>query len=163
MLNTLGGVNTKKKIIIVSTLLLVISLSVFILGNKSKKTTCQYDSSQKDYQISTKYNIYSKKNIVGKVVSKSIIKSSDEKKLKQMKKEYEKQYKTLNKKYSGYKYNLKITKNKLYIKLTILYNKIDMKKFIYDNGAMKSYLDENKNYPLTKAIDYYTSIGVSCK
>ena len=51
MLNTLGGVNTKKKIIIVSTLLLVISLSVFILGNKSKKTTCQYDSSQKDYQI----------------------------------------------------------------------------------------------------------------
>ena len=74
MLNTLGGVNTKKKIIIVSTLLLVSSLSVFILGNKSKKTTCQYDSSQKDYQISTKYNIYTKKNIVVKVVSKSIIK-----------------------------------------------------------------------------------------
>lgn len=62
-----------------------------------------------------------------------------------MKKDINNQYKSLDKKYSGYNYKLSIKKNKLFIKVTINYKKHDMKMFIYDNRAMKEFVNDKKN------------------
>ena len=149
------------KICLILVIIFLISLIYFSL--KENKTTCTFESNQKDYQISTKYIIYSKKNLVTKIKSKSIIKSSNDKVLKDMKKNINNQYKTLDKKYSGYNYKLKIIRNKLYIKVNINYNKYDMKMFIYDNRAMKEFVNDKKQYTLKGAKKYYKSIGSTCK
>ena len=72
------------------------------------------------------------------------------------------QYQDLNNKYAGYNYKVTIKNNALYNDLTIDYKQFDMKKFVYDNGAMKAYINENKQYTLNGAIEYYKSIGATC-
>ena len=149
------------KICLILVIIFLIILIYFSL--REKKTTCIFESNQKDYQISTKYNIYSKKNLVTKIKLKSIIKSSNDKVLNDMKKDINNQYKTLDKKYSGYNYKLKIIRNKLYINVSINYKKHDMKMFIYDNRAMKEFVNDKKQYTLNGAKKYYKSIGSKCK
>ena len=154
--------NTKRIVIISLILCIVLGIVIFAFCNRSKKTICLQESNQKDYKLSTKYKIYSKKDIVLKVVSNTIVDSSSKKQLNEMKKYYNKQYKSFNEMYSGYDYDIVIKKNKLYSNVTINYKKYDMKKFIYYNGAMKDFVNDKKQYTLEGAIKYYKSIGASC-
>ena len=66
-------------------------------------------------------------------------------------------------KYSGYSYKFTTKKNKLYSVVKIDYKKHDMKKFVYDNVAMKNFINEKKQFTLDGAIDYYESMGAICK
>ena len=153
----------KKRLGICLILIIVICIVIFFLSHRSKKTTCILNSKQSDYQISTEYNIYSKKDLVLKVVSKSVVESSNDEILNEMKKNYNKQYETLNSEYSGYDYKVTVKDNKLYSTVKINYKKYNMKKFIYDNGAMKDYVNDKKQYTLKGAKKYYESIGATCE
>ena len=153
----------KKRLGICLILIIVICIVIFFLSNRSKKTICMLNSKQSDYQASTEYSIYSKNDLVLKVVSKSVVESSNEELLNEMKKNYNKQYKTLNSEYSGYDYKVTVKDNKLYSAVKVNYKKYNMKKFIYDNGAMKAYVNDKKQYTLNGAKEYYESIGATCK
>ena len=154
--------NIKNILKICLVLVIIISIVVFIFFNRSKKTICLLEDNQKGYKLSTKYKIYSKKDIVLKVVSNTIIESSNIKKLKETEKYYNKQYKSYNEMYSGYDYDIVLKNNKLYSNVKINYKKYDMKKFIYYNGAMKDFVNDKKQYTLEGAKKYYKSIGAKC-
>lgn len=57
----------------------------------------------------------------------------------------------------------RIKGNKVISDVTVNYKKYDMKKFVRDNVAMKSYVNKNTEYTLAGAKQYYESIGSTCK
>lgn len=152
----------KRLVLILLVLILALFILLFYLIFSTKKTVCTFESNQKDYQISTKYKIYSKNDLVTKVISKSIVESSSTKVLKEMEQNINKQYKILNDKYSGYDYKVKVRDKKLISVIKIDYKKYNMKDFIRENGAMRAYVNINKQYTLDGAKEYYKSIGATC-
>ena len=154
----------KKKLFISLALIIVIGGCLFYFIMRPKKTTCILKINQEPYDlVVTKYTIYSKDGLVTKVLSKQTVKSNDKKRLEEVKENINNNYKTLNDKYSGYSYKSIIIKNTLISTIIIDYKKVDMKKFTNDNGAMKEYVNDNKQFTLTGAKKYYKSIGANCK
>lgn len=157
--------NKTKKIVICSVVVVFLFIIMVIFGsrNELEETICTFESNQNNYKLNIEYNIYSKNMIVIKTVANSTYESSDKDLLKNIKKEIGVQYKSLNDKYSGYSYKFTMKKNKLYSVVKIDYKKHDMKKFVYDNVAMKNFINEKKQFTLDGAIDYYESMGAICK
>ena len=155
-----------KKIISLS-LVIVACLTLCGCGcsNKSKKasTKCSLESNQKDYKLETTHKIYSNKDIVTKVESKTTITSSNKEKLEQFEKDLSSQYKLLNTTYGGYDYNVKISGDKLEAKITVDYTKYDMKKFVDNNIAMKDFVNDKNEFTLELAKKYYLSTGAKCE
>lgn len=142
---------------------LVISGCNSKLSYKESVCTLENDQSKSDYKAQTTYKIYSKNDIVKKVYSKETLKSNSKEILDYFKNLYEKQYDAQNKNYGGYKYSIKIDGNNLISDITIDYTKLDLDKFIKDNSAMKSYVNEENKLTVDGIIKMYESLGASCK
>ena len=115
------------------------------------------------YKLETEYKVYSKKDIVTKVETKTTITSKKEKILKKFEKELNEQYETNNNNYGGYEYKANLKDNSLTANVSIDYTKYDMKKFASDNVAIKEYLNKDKQFTLEGAKKYYNTIGATCK
>ncbi len=151
-------------------LLIIVSLTLNGCGCSKKKdkeiiTTCSLisDQSASGYKLETEYKIYSKKDIVTKIKSKTTIASEQEQVLKRFEEDYKKQYEKNKNTYGGYDYDLKINKDTLVLNLSIDYSKYDMNKFVEDNVAMKEYVDKDNKFTLEGAKKYYNSVGANCK
>lgn len=151
------------KCLVLFLFVLVISGCNSKLSYKESVCTLENDQSKSDYKAQTTYKIYSKNDIVKKVYSKETLKSNSKEILDYFKNLYEKQYDAQNKNYGGYKYSIKIDGNNLISDITIDYTKLDLDKFIKDNSAMKSYVNEENKLTVDGIIKMYESLGASCK
>ena len=151
-------------------LIVIISLNLYgcACSKKNAKeivTKCSLtsDQSTSGYKLETEYKVYSKKDIVTKVETKTTITSKKEKILKKFEKELNEQYETNNNNYGGYEYKVNLKDNSLTANVSIDYTKYDMKKFASDNVAIKEYLNKDKQFTLEGAKKYYNTIGAKCK
>ncbi len=149
--------------IIVGSIVIITAVVLFLLLSK-KKITCTMtsDQSRNGYIIQSSYVIESKYGYVQNINIKEVITSKDSKILDKFENQFNKQYSYNKKAYHGYKYTVINDKNKVESKVTINYKKFDMKKFIKNNEAMKSYTKNNK-LTLDGARKMYESTGVICK
>lgn len=143
---------------------LVLVLSLVLLTGCSKKMTCTStsDQSKSGYKLESKYEITTNNNNVTKVEIEETITSSDKKKLEKFEKQLDEQYSYNKKKYGGYTYKVTNSNGKVTSKVTIDYKKFDMKQFIKDNAAMKTYTKDDK-LTLDGAKKLYESTGATCK
>ena len=143
----------------------VVVLCLILTGCKGKKivTTCTSSSKQTNYEISTKYIINSRENIVENVIVNQTITSKDENLLKEFEKQLKEQYKSNKSLYGGYTSDVKINGKKVVSKVTINYEKLNMKKFVKDNGAMKDYVNKENKFTLEGAKKLYKSTGAKCE
>lgn len=145
---------------------LVIIMTIIFTGCSMKKevvTKCSNTSSQNKYEVTSNYNIYSKNDIVNKVVLEEVVKSSDQTTLSTMEKSYKNMYKAYNKSYGGYTYKVDNDGKTVKLTLTIDYQNIDMNKYIKDNVSFKDYLNDNNELTLEGIKNMYKFIGVKCK
>lgn len=154
----------KMPIIIALVVLVIILLIVFILLITNDKMTCtmKSDQSANGYVMETKYVVTSKGKNVKKVNITETITSKDKDKLKRFATQFKEQYKYNKKSYGGYTYKVTNKGNKVVSKVTIDYNKMDMKKFIKANAAMKEYTKKDK-LTVEGAKKLYESTGATCK
>lgn len=143
----------------------VVVLCLILTGCKGKKivTTCTSSSKQTNYEISTKYIINSRENIVENVIVNQTITSKDENLLKEFEKQLKEQYKSNKSLYGGYTSDVKINGKKVVSKVTINYEELNMKKFVKDNGAMKDYVNKENKFTLEGAKKLYKSTGAKCE
>ncbi len=130
--------------------------------NTLTKCTMTSDQSKSGYVINTEYNIYSNKNLVNQVVIKEVVESKNNTILAYFKNQLEKQYKANNNAYKGYAYKVTNKDGKVTAEVTIDYSKMDLKKYIKDNPAMKSYVDKNNKPTLKGVKNMYESSGAKC-
>ncbi len=154
----------KIPIIIALVVLVVTLLIVFIVLIKDDKMTCtmKSDQSANGYVMETKYVVTSNGKNVMKVNITETITSKDKDKLKKFSSQFEEQYKYNKKAYGGYTYKVTNNGNKVISKVTIDYNKMNMKKFIKANVAMKEYTEKDK-LTVEGAKKLYESTGATCK
>lgn len=146
----------------------IISLFLIILvsgcGSKEVITQCTLNNRNivQDYELNAEYNIYSKNDIVGKVVTIESITSNNDELLDEYKEYIEETYSEYNKTYGGYDYDVDIEGNKLTAVTEISYGEMNLEKFVKDNSSMKKYIKDNK-LTLKGSLDLYQSLGAECK
>lgn len=147
--------------------LLFVFLGIILISGcgGSKVTKCELNSDQSasGYTLNSTYNIYSTGNVVKKVVTKETVTSENTTVLQYFEKTLKEQYETANSSYGGYKFDIKKTNNKVISSVSIDYSKLDMKKFVDNNTAMKSYVNKNNQLTLEGAKKLYETLGASCK
>lgn len=144
--------------------LLVLLVVTILSGCTSKLDTaeCSFESKQSDYKIESKYEIYYKKNIVKKVEIDEVITSSSKDKLEEFSNGFKSQYESNNSMYGGYTYDIKNSKDKLELSVSIDYTVFDMNKFINNNAAMKEYVNKDNKLTLNGIIKMYEASGSTC-
>ena len=144
----------------------VFMLAILLTGCKKQvvtKCSLSSDQSPSGYTIETNYQIYSIDNEVNKVKSIEVVESKNKTVLSYFKKQLEEQYKSYNKEYGGYEYNITNKDGKVTVDLTIDYTKMDITKFVNDNPAMKEYVNKDNKITLKGIKAMYNSIGATCK
>lgn len=145
-------------------LLLILCITILSGCDSDLDTTnCSLNNKQIDYTIKTTYKITSSKDIVNKVEIKEVIASKDKKKLRSFKEQLTNQYKNNNKLYKGYKYEADLDGDTLTLEVTIDYEKMNLKKFVKDNAAMKKYVNKDNKFTLKGAKELYKFTGARCK
>ena len=146
---------------------LLLFFIIFLLVGCSKEEkvkTCKVVSKENEsgYQITTKYDIYSKRKIVSRVNMNQVIQSEKKDILEYYQKEYKSMYKKYNKTYGGYTYDINISNNKLTCKVMIDYNKLNRGKYIEDNTGLKKFVDKNNYFTKDGIIKMYKNLGANC-
>lgn len=149
--------------IIVGSIVIITAVVLFLLLSK-KKITCTMTSDQKrnGYIIQYSYVIESKYGYVQSININEVITSKDSKILDKFENQFNKQYSYNKNTYHGYQYTVTNSDGKVESNITINYKEFDMKKFIKNNEAMKSYTKNNK-LTLDGARKMYESTGATCK
>lgn len=152
-----------KIISIVFIAILLIALIIYIIiksGPYNGLLNCTYKNNTNTMNTVLNYRLSFKNKNVTKLETEEIIESTDEELIKTYKESLEE----LSKKYDGLKYyktNITNENNKLIVKTTIEYNKIDMKKYLQIEGE-KSYIKNNK-LKVKKIKEIYENNGATCK
>ena len=148
--------------IIAIVLIFIIVVVVIFSGNKETICTNKSDQSKNGYVLETKYIIKSKGNIVKSVDVVEIITSKDQKLLEKYEKQLKRDYAFNKKTYGGYTYKITNENNKVISNVNIDYKKMDIKKFMENNEAIKKYIMNNK-MTLVGIKKMYESTGATCK
>jgi uncharacterized lipoprotein YehR (DUF1307 family) len=157
------GVYMKKKVLFV--MLGLVLLLVTGCGNKMEVTKCTLtnDNKTSGYKLEAVYKIYAKNDEVQKVETTEIVTSSNSSVLSYFESYINKTYKTYNDSYGGYTYNVTNSDGKVTSKVTIDYNKLNIKQFVKDNSSMKSYVDSNNMITTDGMKTLYEKLGASCQ
>ena len=137
--------------------------SLPFVGQDVTKCTLDNDQSKSGYKVKSTYNIYSKNGVVSKVSTEEVLTSENTTILKYFEDLNKKQYEAQNKNYGGYNYDVKADKNTVTTTVTIDYKKMNLKKFIEENSAMKSYVNKDNKFTLKGAKTMYESLGAKCE
>lgn len=145
--------------------LLVIFITACGSEDKELITVCNIkeDHSSLGYIKEDKYEIYSTKGIVSRVVLIETIESEDWDLLVNFKDELEEKYEELNNNYGGFKYNVGIIYETLTSKTNINYNKLDIVKLIEDTPEYKVLVNADNKVTLENSKNYYISLGTKCE
>lgn len=120
--------------------------------------TTDYDYTNLNYVLGSKYVVFAdSNNKVTKVISKEIIQSYDEDKLKEFE-DYLTQNHSAAVQYNGYDYNIEKEKNKVISTVEIDYTEFDIKKFYEDNEEKA-----DTNLTIDSMEKQYVSLGAECK
>lgn len=114
------------------------------------------------YSMDNEYKIYGSNGLVSNVSTIETVTSDNENVLNYFKGTVDTQYKTINNTYGGYKYDFKIDGNTLTITTNIDYNKMDLKKYVADNAAMKNYVNKNNQFTVEGTTSIYKAMGATC-
>ena len=153
-----------KKVIYSVTLVLTVVLFTAGCGSSNTiKCTLESDQSASGYKIKAEYVIYKDGDIASKVETTETIESSNTTVLSYFEKSAKEQYKTNNEKYGGYDYKITNENGKVTSKVIVDYTKQDLNKFIEDNPAMKSYVNEDNKLTVDGVKTMYESLGATCK
>ena len=149
---------------------LVVALCTLLLVGCSSKeknviTTCTLtsDQSASGYKLNSTYKIYSTNDAVTKVETTEVVTSDNEAIRDYFVSTLETSYKTADKAYGGYTYEVINEYDKVTSTVTIDYTKMDLNKFIKDNSSMKSYVNKDNKITLAGAKNIYESLGATCK
>lgn len=148
-------------------ILFVFIIIFLVSGCKSEKEIvkkCELNSNQSKlgYSLKSKYEVHAKGDVVNKVITKEVITTTNTKVLDTFDKYLKDTYKESNDKYGGYKYKLTRKDNKITSDVTIDYNKMNIKKFIKDNSAVKDYTNKVNKITLDGVIKMYEKLGATC-
>ena len=147
--------------------LLLLFFSILLLTgcNKEVITKCELTSDQSlnGYNIYTKYDIYSEKELVNKVIIKQKISSKNKTILSHYEKQLNELYKNNNANYGGYSSKIINKDGKITSTTTIDYNKMDLKKYVKDNPAMRKYINNKNQVTLSNMIKMYELTGAKCE
>ena len=147
--------------------LLLLFFSILLLTgcNKEVITKCELTSDQSlnGYNIYTKYDIYSEKELVNKVIIKQKISSKNKTILSHYEKQLNELYKNNNANYGGYSSKIINKDGKITSTTTIDYNKMDLKKYVKDNPAMRKYINNKNQVTLSNMIKMYELTGTKCE
>lgn len=153
----------KSLLFIISGVIIVAGIVLFVMFSPKKLTcTSKSDQSKNGYVLESKYVIYPAGKNVSKVEVTQTITSKDEEVLKNFETQFKEDYEYFKKNYGGYEYKISNNNDKLSSKITINYKKLDMKKFIENNSAMKQYTKNNK-LTMDGAKKMYEASGATCK
>ena len=132
-------------------------------GKVVTKCTMTSDQSASGYKIKSTYNITSKSDIVNKVEIEEVVESKNKTILAYFKKQLKNQYKSYNTIYGGYEYEVTSEDKKVTSKVTVDYKKMNLKKFVKENEAMKEYVNKDNELTLKGIKTMYESMGAKCE
>lgn len=136
-------------------------------GNKSKEEVinCNLKMTETgdNYTIEAKYTIYGKDDIVTKVSTTEIVESEDTEILDYFEEYLNSTYSELNDTYSGYDFKVTKEEGKVTSDVNIDYSAVDMEKYIENNTAMKSYVNDDNKLTIENAKLIYESLGATCE
>ena len=146
--------------------LVILGLFVMLCGcslfGGEKTFECKNTSKQTDYTLTSTYKVFYKGDVVSKVETVETVESKDESKLKTVETSVDELYKSNNQKYGGYDYKVTNKNGKLTSTVTIDYKKMDLKKYVEDNPAMKSYVNDKNEITKEGIIKLYNALGAKC-
>lgn len=134
-------------------------------NNEEKIMNCDLKStnSVQGYTLTSKYTIYYTGDSVNSVETKEEVKSDEESILDYFEKTLTNTYETANENYGGYDNNITRSDNSITSTTKIDYNKMDMKKYIDDNTAVKSYVNSDNKFTVDGIKSIYETMGAICK
>ena len=153
-----------KKGIKISLLLMLIVVLFTGCKGKEVKTVCKSSSNQtaSDYKTNSVYTIYSNNDIVSKIELNEAIESKNTTVLAYHEKQLKELYKSNNNSYGGYDYKITNKDGKVTAVVTIDYSKMNFKKFVADNPAMKDFINKDNKLLLEGVKAMYESSGATC-
>lgn len=134
-------------------------------NNEIKIMNCDLKStnSVQGYTLTSKYTVYYTGDSVNSVETKEEVKSDEESILDYFEKTLTNTYETANENYGGYDNNITRSDNSINSITKIDYNKMDMKKYIDDNTAVKSYVNSDNKFTIDGIKSIYEAMGAICK
>lgn len=134
-------------------------------NNEIKIMNCDLKStnSVQGYTLTSKYTVYYTGDSVNSVETKEEVKSDEESILDYFEKTLTNTYETANENYGGYDNNITRSDNSITSITKIDYNKMDMKKYIDDNTAVKSYVNSDNKFTIDGIKSIYEAMGAICK
>lgn len=146
---------------------IVLVLSIFLLTgcfNSEKIMNCEsnIENTKDNYKSNIKYKVYYKNKIVTKIEVDETYISDDKYIINYFKESKSAIYDNYNKLYGGYSYKINESDNNINYKVTIDYEKVNLKKMKNDKKIDKEYLDNNFNFTRIGAKTYLENIGASC-
>ena len=154
-----------KKIFLAFSFVILLCTGCGTSSNEQKIMNCDLKStnSVQGYTLTSKYTVYYTGDTVDSVETKEEVKSDEESILDYFEKTLNNTYTTANENYGGYDNNITRSDNTLTSVTKIDYNKMDMKKYVDDNTAVKSYVNSDYKFTLDGIKSIYELSGAICK
>lgn len=146
----------------------VIFLTLLLTGcGKEEKeviTNCKFSSNvpSSNYSLNSTYTVYSKDDVVNKVVTEEIVTSENEDILEYFKEYLNKTYSAQNDTYGGVTNEVKVEDGKVISSTTIDYNKMDLDKYVEDNSALNNYVNDDNRLTTEGVVSIYKALGAVC-
>ena len=120
-------------------------------------------STTQGYSVNSTYDVYSKNNVVSKVVTEEVVESDNESVLSYFEKYLKETYESQNETYGGTTNKVTNENGKVTSSTTIDYSKMDLDKFVKSNTALSSYVNDKNQLTKDGVISLYESLGAKCE
>lgn len=149
--------------------ILVASILVVLTGCESDKEeiinhcTLNSNNTTNGYKLASEYDVYSVDGEVNKVVTKEVVTSESQEILDYFETYLEQTYKAQNETYGGTTNKVINENGTVTSTTTIDYNKMDLNKYVEENTALSSYVNDNNKLKTDGIISIYESMGAVCE
>lgn len=136
-------------------------LIIYYIFNKENKVICEGKSSNENYTVISKYNVYYKKNEVYKIIIEEELEAVTTKVLNEITEDINKTYQKYKEEIGSYEYIINKKQNKATTKITMIYD--DMNMDAYKKYNPNASLNDNNRYNLDDLKKLYEERGITCK
>ena len=151
-------------ILIALVIIFIVALICFFVFGKHKMTcTMESNQSRNGYVLNTTYTIIYQRGIVKKVKINEIVQGDTDTILDNFKTSWTDNYEYLNKTFGGYTYKIKQKNKKVISNIIVDYEKINMKKYLRINEAMKEFVNDKQQVTVKGIKKMYENSGAVCK
>lgn len=125
--------------------------------------TLNSNNTASGYKLTSEYDVYSVDGEVNKVVTKEVVTSENESILDYFETYLKQTYNTQNETYGGTTNETTNENGAVTSTTTIDYNKMDLEKYLEDNTALSSYVNDNNKLKTDGVLSIYKSMGAICE